>query len=148
MKNKNNINNIIAKNSFFYLIRSLFWLKAITIAGKKRGRKIGFPTLNFQVLGLKSKLFIKILKFGVYTSEIKIYDRKYLGLLHYGPRLTFQEKKPVFEAYILGFKKKVLPGFKLWFKILKYWRKTEKFKNKQDLAKQIKIDIKANFPYN
>lgn len=111
------------------------WFKARVIKGKNRGKKLGFPTVNL-------KPFRPLdFKFGVYLSQIKIEDQIYQGLFHYGPRPTFKEKKPVLEIYILDFNQDLKLETKSQFKLLKYLRETKKFKNKEQLSKQISNDI-------
>lgn len=111
------------------------WFKARVIKGKNRGKKLGFPTVNL-------KPFRPLdFEFGVYLGQIKIGNQIYQGLLHYGPRPTFKEKKPVLEIYILDFNQDLKLETKIQFKLLKYLRETKKFKNKEQLSKQISNDI-------
>lgn len=110
------------------------WFKARVIKGKNRGKKLGFPTVNLKPFRLLD------FKFGVYLGQIKIGNQIYQGLFHYGPRPTFKEKKPVLEIYILDFEQKIKSNSKVQFKLLKYLRRTIKFKTKAALINQIKKD--------
>ncbi|MFC1711035.1 riboflavin kinase [Patescibacteria group bacterium] len=120
------INNILPDN----------WFCGRALKGKGRGRKIGFPTIN---------LFLNtpfVLKNGVYLTLLKIENKNYYGLLHYGPRLIYQEIKPQTEIYVLNFKKNVKLGTKIKFKPLVFLRKTKKFPSEKGLKLQIKTDVK------
>lgn len=147
-----NIDNIVAKKPFsLHSYQFQNWIRALVVKGKKRGRRIGFPTINLKPLEPKNimgKDFLRKIKKGVYFCHLKIKNQIYYGLLHYGPRLTFKEENPTFETYVLNFNQIVKPGIKIKFKLLKYLRKTQKFKCQADLARQIKKDIKSVLRYN
>lgn len=128
------INNILADK----------WHQGVVIKGKGRGKKLGFPTVN---LRLSNSKILKPLKYGVYSCQVKIDNQICQGLFHYGPRPTFKEKKPVLEIHVLNFNKQIKTGTKIKFKLLKYLRKTKRFKNEQELIIQIKNDIMKTRQY-
>lgn len=125
------INNILAEK----------WHQGVVIKGKGRGRRLGFPTIN---LRFSSSKILKLLKYGVYSCQVKIDNQIYQGLLHYGPRPTFREKKPVLEIHVLNFNKQIKTGIKIKFKLLKYLRRTKNFKTKNSLINQIRRDISSS----
>jgi len=105
------------------------------IKGKKRGRKIGFPTCNIR---LGSYVVPKL---GVYAVRVKGKNLNKNGIANVGYRPTFNGQSLLLETNIFGFNKilynKVI---KVYFK--NFIRAEKKFKNFEYLKKQIKIDIK------
>ena len=105
------------------------------IKGRKRGRKIGFPTCN-----LKMRNYV-IPKLGVYAVKVKNTDFNKKGIANIGYRPTFGGKKLLLETNIFGIKKNLYNKMiKVSFK--KFIRPEKKFKNYDNLKKQIQIDIK------
>ncbi len=105
------------------------------IKGKKRGRKIGFPTCNI-------KLNDYILpRLGVYSVNVKTKSFNRKGIANIGYRPTFNGKSLLLEVNIFGIKanlyKKVIE-----VDFVKYIRGEKKFKNISELKMQIKKDIK------
>ena len=105
------------------------------IKGKKRGRKIGFPTCN-----LKLNDYI-IPRLGVYAVRVNGSKFSKKGVANIGFRPTFNGKNLLLETNIFGINKN------LYNKVIsvsfrKFIRPEKKFKNLEHLKKQIKIDIK------
>lgn len=101
--------------------------------GSQTGRKIGFPTLNFEVGN-----FGEYYDPGVYISEIEIEDKGHIGALYYGPKM--HHEGDVLEIYVLDFDGQVYGQF-VQFKIIKKTRSPKAFTNLDDLKKQIEMDI-------
>ena len=105
------------------------------IQGRKRGRKIGFPTCN---MSLNNYVVPKL---GVYAVKVKGKSFNKNGIANVGYRPTFNGKKLLLETNIFGFNKNLYNKvINVSFK--KFIRAEKKFRNFQDLKKQIKIDIK------
>ena len=105
------------------------------IQGRKRGRKIGFQTCN---MSLKNYVVPKL---GVYAVKVKGKNFNKNGIANVGYRPTFNGKKLLLETNIFGFNKNLYNKvINVSFK--KFIRAEKKFRNFQDLKKQIKIDIK------
>ena len=105
------------------------------IKGKKRGRKIGFPTCN---MNLNSYVVPKL---GVYAVKIDADNFKRDGIANIGYRPTFNGQNLLLETNIFGFNKNLYNRIiNVSFK--KFIRAEKKFKNIEYLKKQIKIDIK------
>ena len=105
------------------------------IKGKKRGRKIGFPTCN---MSLDSYVVPRL---GVYA--VKIYGKSFNknGIANIGYRPTFNGQSLLLETNIFGINKNLYNKvIKVSFK--KFLRPEKKFKNFELLKKQIKQDIK------
>ena len=110
-------------------------IKGKVIKGKKRGRKIGFPTCNLK-LGSYA-----IPRLGVYAVKVKTNNINNNGIANIGYRPTFNGQSLLLETNIFGinknlYNKVITVGFK------KFLRAEKKFKSFEYLKKQIKIDIK------
>ena len=104
------------------------------ITGRKRGRKIGFPTCN-----LKLHSYV-IPRLGVYSVRVK---SKYFiknGISNVGYRPTFNGQNLLLETNIFGINRNLYNKvITVYFK--KFIRPEKKFKNFKFLKKQIKLDI-------
>jgi len=105
------------------------------IKGKKRGRKIGFPTCN-----LKLNDYI-IPRLGVYAVRVNGSKFRKKGVANIGFRPTFNGKNLLLETNIFGINKN-LYNKEINVSFRKFIRPEKKFKNLEHLKKQIKIDIK------
>ena len=104
------------------------------IAGKKRGRKIGFPTCN-----LKLNDYV-MPKLGVYAVKVDSNSFTKKGIANIGYRPTFNGQSLLLETNIFGINKNLYNKvINVHFK--KFIRKEKKFKNIEELKNQIKIDI-------
>ena len=104
--------------------------------GRQLGKKIGFPTANIDikdyVLGCP----------GVYAIRVKIPTRdNYVnGIANLGYRPTFNGKKILLEVHLFNFSGNLYNKY-LTVEFKKFIRKEKKFKNIDQLKKQIKIDL-------
>ena len=104
--------------------------------GRQLGKKIGFPTANIDiknyVLGRK----------GVYAVRAKISNgKKYIkGIANLGYRPTFNGKKILLEVHLFNFYSNLYDK-DLSVEFQKFIRKEKKFKNINELKKQIKADL-------
>ncbi len=105
--------------------------------GRQLGKKIGFPTCNMDM-----KNYV-IPKLGVYAVKIhRKNNRKILkGIANIGYRPTFNQKKLLLEVYIFNFSENLYNKY-LTIDFINFIRKEKKFKNINQLKKQIKLDIK------
>ena len=104
------------------------------ISGKKRGRKIGFPTCN-----LKLNNYV-IPQLGVYAVKVDSNNFAKKGIANIGYRPTFNGQNLLLETNIFGINKNLYNKvINVHFK--KFIRKEKKFQNIEELKKQIKIDI-------
>jgi len=106
--------------------------------GQHYGRELGFPTANLDRREyVRKKLKIK---FGIYSGiAILQSEKKYRAGIVMGP--LDKSGLPKIEAYLLNFKGN-LYGKKITITLKKYLRPFIKFKNTDDLKKQIQKDIK------
>jgi len=104
--------------------------------GRQLGKKIGFPTANIDikdyVLGCP----------GVYAVRAKMTkSSKYLkGIANLGYRPTFNGKKILLEVHLFNFSGNLYNKY-LTVEFLKFIRKEKKFRNIDQLKKQIKADL-------
>ena len=105
--------------------------------GRKMGRKIGFPTCN-----IKLNDYV-IAKLGVYAVNILINKNKKLlrGIANLGYRPTFNQKEILLEVHIFNFSRN-LYNKHLTIEFIDFIRKEKKFKNINQLKKQINLDIR------
>ena len=105
--------------------------------GRKLGRKIGFPTCNISLSDYV------IAKPGVYKVKIMIKNnkQKYNGIANLGYRPTFNQKKILLEVYIFNFSGNIY-GRSLIIDFTNFLRKEKKFRDINQLKKQINLDLK------
>ena len=107
------------------------------IKGRGRGTRLGFATINISCEKNPG------IKHGIYLCLVKINNREYKGLLHWGPIPTFSENKPVVEILIQEKIRDLKIGSVVFFQLLKFLREIIKFTKPEDLANQIKRDLEA-----
>ena len=104
--------------------------------GKQLGKKIGFPTANIDI-----KDYV-LASTGVYAVRVKKLgsNNYFKGIANLGFRPTFNEKKILLEVHLFNFSGNLYNKY-LTVEFLKFIRKEKKFKNVDQLKKQIKIDL-------
>ena len=104
--------------------------------GRQLGKKIGFPTANIDI-----KDYILACP-GVYAVKVKWNGKNnYLkGIANLGYRPTFNGKKILLEVHLFNFSGNLYNKY-LRVEFLKFIRAEKKFKNVDQLKKQIKIDL-------
>ena len=105
------------------------------IQGRKRGRKIGFPTCN---MSLNDYVVPKL---GVYAVKVKSKNFYKNGIANVGYRPTFNGKNLLLETNIFGINKNLYNKV-ISINFKKFIRAEKKFKNLKHLKKQIKLDIR------
>lgn len=104
------------------------------VSGDKRGRKLGFPTIN----QFFPENFVK-LKNGVYASAVNIDDELYPAVTNFGIRPTIGTDSLRSETYIVDFEGDLYDK-SVEVQILKYIRDERKFNSLRELSEQIDID--------
>ena len=123
---------------------SRFWtIEGVVQKGRQLGKTIGFPTCNIEMQNYV------IAKLGVYAVRVSFLSKNkiYKGIANLGVRPTFNQKKILLEVNIFNFNKKIY-GKSIKVKFVKFIRGEKKFKNINELKKQIVIDIKKAKRYN
>ena len=121
------VNKLLARN----------WsIEAKVEKGRQLGKKIGFPTCNLNI-----KDYV-IPQRGVYA--VKIYQKNknfpLKGIANLGYRPTFSQKKILLEVHIFNFSGN-LYNKHLTIEFISFIRKEKKFKNINQLRKQINLDL-------
>ena len=111
-----------------------FGFSAPVIDGDKRGRKLGFPTINQE---LPRELVLP--KFGVYQSEVTVDGKRYKGITNIGKRPTVGTEKVLSETHIIDFNEN-LYGKIVDIRPIRFLRPEKKFSSFDELARQIKSD--------
>jgi len=109
------------------------------IRGKGRGRRLGFPTLNFP-LEKDEKI-----KRGVWVIILETKSGSFPGIANVGRPETFLENRETIEAHLLSHPKETIKEAKIVF--FKYLRKTKKFNDTKGLKNQIKKDIEQTISF-
>ena len=117
------------------LLYKPFSFTAEVIEGDKRGRTIGFPTVNQRYPAELLKL-----KFGVYKTKVEFDNKVYFGITNIGKRPTFETDYIISETYIKDFSGD-LYGKNLKITPLEFLRDEKKFSNICQLKDQIKVDV-------
>ena len=118
------------------LLNRKWSIEGIVKKGRQIGKKIGFPTCNLDI-----KDYV-IAKPGVYAVRVwRKNNSTYLkGIANLGYRPTFNQKKILLEVHLFNFSGNLYNKY-LSVEFLKFIRKEKKFKNVNQLTKQIKIDL-------
>ena len=106
--------------------------------GRQQGKKIGFPTCNIDI-----KDYV-IAKPGVYAVKVirKNSNKSLKAIANLGYRPTFNQKKILLEVHIFNFYGNLYNKY-LSIEFTKFIRKEKKFKNVNQLKKQIQSDLKV-----
>ncbi len=113
-------------------------IEGIVEKGRQQGKKIGFPTCNIDI-----KDYVIAMP-GVYAVRVNLKDKRQnlKGIANLGYRPTFKQKKILLEVHIFNFSGN-LYNKHLSVEFRKFIRKEKKFKNVDQLKKQIKFDLKV-----
>lgn len=115
-------------------MKPLYTLNGIVEHGQKRGKELGFPTINFRTEHLMPE--------GVYYSRTLYRNEWFNSLTFMGAAKTFDAKDYLAETYILDFKKDIY-GESVVVTILKKLRGNVKFPSVPELIEQMKKDEQA-----
>jgi riboflavin kinase / FMN adenylyltransferase len=104
--------------------------------GRQFGKKIGFPTCNIDI-----KDYV-LARPGVYAVKVCKKNSKSLikGIANLGYRPTFNQKRLLLEVHLFNFSGNLYNKY-LSVEFLRFIRKEKKFKNAEQLRKQIKSDL-------
>ncbi len=115
-------------------------IKSKVLKGANRGEKMDYRTANLLIPEKKV-----IPAFGVYKGIITVENKQYDAIANFGLRPTFSDiETPLLEVHIFDFEKNVYDKY-VEFEFIDFLRNEIKFKNENELKKQIKEDIKIAF---
>lgn len=109
--------------------------------GDKRGRKMGFPTINQYF----PESFI-VPKYGVYASQAYVDGEWYYAVTNIGIRPTIGSSKPRSETHIIGFSGNLYSD-RIPVALLSHLRDEIRFNSLDELILQIKKDKKKAVAY-
>ncbi|WP_322971414.1 bifunctional riboflavin kinase/FAD synthetase [Faecalibacter sp. LW9] len=110
-------------------------LSGVVVHGDKIGRTLGFPTANLRVNNLKI-----VPAHGVYSVNVFVKDKKYLGLLSIGVRATVTNSQELrIEVNILDFNKDIY-GKTIRLEFLDKIRDEKKFNSLDELIEAMNND--------
>ncbi len=111
-----------------------YYIKGVVVEGEKRGRTIGYPTINLRT---KWELFPKR---GVYATWVHLNDGIYESITNIGYRPTFEEKELLIESHLFNFEGNAY-NEKVRLEFVERIRDERKFESVDALVAQIKKDI-------
>lgn len=120
-----NANNMLGYN---------FTFESEVIKGDKRGRTIGFPTINQH---LPDGLIVP--KYGVYESRTFVDSREYKSFTNIGIRPSWRLEKPLCETHIFDFDGD-LYSRNIRIELVKYKREEKLFSSVEELRTQLNYD--------
>ncbi len=113
-------------------------VEGIVIKGVGRGKQLGFPTANIDICD-----FFVTPADGVYLGKVLINgegDKMFPAIINVGKNPTFGESKKWIEAFLLNFKGNIY-NKKIKITFLEKLRDEMKFASKDNLIKQIRLDL-------
>lgn len=105
--------------------------------GDRRGRTIGFPTINQT---LPAELVRP--RFGVYVSEVLLDGAWRRAVTNIGVRPTYRVKHPLFETFIIGYSGN-LYGKEIPLRLRRFTRPETRFSSLEALKNAIEGDLTA-----
>ncbi|MFI5253036.1 MAG: riboflavin biosynthesis protein RibF [Bacteroidota bacterium] len=125
------------------LLGEPYSLTGLVIKGDSRGKGLGFPTANLNVIEPK-KLVPPI---GVYAVIVRYQEKKYFGMMNIGVRPTFtQNQDRVLEVHMFDFNENIYHK-ELQIQFLKYIRPEKKYSSRDELVIQLQADRKECLKY-
>lgn len=119
-----------------------FSIRGTVQPGDRKGRELGFPTLNL------SDSSSELLKRGVYLTSVRGALDVWDSITNVGIRPTVHKQSPVLvESHILGDFQDNLYGQAIEVEFLEFLRPEKKFASLDELKKQIQIDVQLSREY-
>lgn len=112
-----------------------YYIKGVVTEGEKRGRKIGFPTVN-----LKTD-WEYYPKTGVYATYTHVEDAAYKSITNIGYRPTFGKSELLIESHLFDFSDNIY-NRNVRVEFVERIRDERKFENVDALVAQISEDVK------
>jgi len=114
-----------------------FRISGTVVPGMKRGRTLGFPTLNIK----PDLVSCMIPAYGVYCVSVRLGGKDMPGICNIGVRPTFNEEGLSMEVHVFDTDLEHQYGKAVEIRFTHYIRGERKFENKEALIEQIKNDI-------
>ncbi len=117
-----------------------FSLSRNVVKGRNDGVKMGFPTINNELLSVP-------IKEGVYFTQVSFGQKIYKAVTNVGAHPTFDDGKRNIESYLLDFDSDVY-GAKSTVTFLKFHREIVKFDSIEALKRTIENDVLLRRKYD
>lgn len=138
---KNYLNNGEVLNASQLLGRP-FSIRGIVEPGAKKGRELGFPTLNLR------ETSGELLQRGVYLTHVRGAFDVWPSVTNVGVRPTVHDQSlTLVESHLLGQFRDNLYGQNIEVEFLSYLRPEKKFNSLEELKNQIALDVKTAEDY-
>jgi riboflavin kinase/FMN adenylyltransferase len=109
-------------------------IRGKVIAGRQRGRKLGYPTAN---LSFPPTLLPKQ---GIYAGIARVDGERFSAAINIGPNITFAEKGTKIEVHLLDFEGNIY-GKSMDVDFLERLRDIVRYPSAEQLTEQMKKDI-------
>ena len=113
-----------------------YYIEGVVVEGEKRGRKLGFPTINLDT-GWEI-----LPRPGVYATYVRLSDGFHESITNIGIRPTFEESKLTVETHIFDFSGD-LYGKRVRVNFVERLRDEKRFTGVDELVAQIGDDVAA-----
>ena len=117
------------------LLGRLYRVRGTVVHGEKRGRELGFPTINLSVPPQRL-----LPRDGIYAMTVRVRDEEVAAAASLGVRPTFGGGDRTLEAYLLDWEGDVY-GAEIEAAFAKRLRDELRFANATDLSAQIARDV-------
>lgn len=113
-----------------------FEIPGVVVAGKKLGRRLGFPTANL------ARSFDQVLPaFGIYSGELTCPIGTYRAAVSIGVRPSVSGDSMTVEAYLLDYPGDSLYGMAVTLRLVERVRDEQYFETLDALTEQIALDV-------
>lgn len=116
------------------LLTRPFQIEGPIIDGERRGRRIGFPTIN--ILPPEGRILPPN---GVYATTTKIQEKTYSGVSYIGSRPTFGQGQVILETHLFDFEGD-LYGLMAEVSFIEHLRGEQSFSGPEELIQSIRQD--------
>lgn len=117
------------------LLGESFSFTSEVVKGDRRGRTLGFPTINQIYPDKKAEL-----KFGVYHTKVEIDGKTYDGVTDIGIRPTFKNDFVSAETYVIDYDDDCY-GKPVKLSFIEYLREEKRFESRSDLTEEIAKNV-------
>jgi riboflavin kinase/FMN adenylyltransferase len=135
------IRNALEAGDVEFATRALgrpYSISGVVVRGEAQGRALGFPTANVQVPD-PDKLLPRE---GIYAVRASFGGEEREGVLHLGPRPTFEGFAPSIEVHLFDFEGE-LYGERMRVDFCRRLREIRRFESMSELAEAIREDCEA-----
>lgn len=117
--------------------RTKTWISGTVVPGDKKGRTLGFPTANLKLAIPSQRPAAGI--YAVWAREAQK-ETNIPGVMHIGPRPTYNKEEIVVEIHLINFPDRSLYGTELVFQVVKRLRSIKKFTSEKSLIEAMNDD--------